>query len=75
MDPEDPDSDLDQWINPKIVSFLPFQTYPENFIEIRQYVFELSVFKNDISWIQKIQRVIRITPKIESFLPFTLSDR
>ena len=27
---------------PKIESFLPFQTYPENFIKIRSYVFELS---------------------------------
>ena len=34
----------------------------------------LSVFKNYISWIQKFHIVIRITPKIESFLPFTFSD-
>ena len=43
MDPEDPDSDLDQWINPKIVSFLPFQTYPENLIEIRKFLSYLSL--------------------------------
>ena len=30
--------------------------------------------KNYISWIQKIQIVIRITPKIEPFLPCTFAD-
>ena len=49
-------------------------TYPENFIKIRPLLFELSVFKNYISWIQNNQIVIQITPKIESFLPFTFSD-
>ena len=33
MDPEDPDSDPDYSQNLIISFFLPFQTYPENFIK------------------------------------------
>ena len=37
-------------------------------------IFEVSVFKNYISWLQKIHIVIRITSKIQPFHPFTFSD-
>ena len=53
---------------------IPFRTFPENFIKIHPWLFELFVFKNYISWIQKIHIVIRITSKIEPFHPFTFSD-
>ena len=54
--------------------FVPFKTFPENFIKIHPWLFELFVFKNYISWIQKIQIVVQITRKIDSFLPFTTSS-
>ena len=54
--------------------FVPFKTFPENFIKIHPWLFELFVFKNYISWIQKIQIMVQITRKIESFLPFTTSS-
>ena len=62
MDPEDPYSDPDHFQN-SIISFilLPFQTYPENFMKIRPYVFDLSCTQTHLAaWIQMIQ----ITPKI-----------
>ena len=52
----------------------PFRSFAENVITIHPQLFEVSVFKNYISWIQKIHIVIRITSKIQSFHPFTFSD-
>ena len=49
---------------------VPFRTFPENFIKIHPWLFELIVFKNYISWIQKIQIVVQITRKIEPFFSF-----
>ena len=58
MDPEDPDSDLDQWINPKIVSFLPFQSY----LSLKFTFHGPQDPDSDLDqW---------INPKIVSFLPF-----
>ena len=53
---------------------VPFRSFAENVITIHPQLFEVSVFKNYISWIQKIHIVIRITSKIQPFHPFTFSD-
>ena len=46
---------------------VPFRSFVEN---VHPWLFELFVFKNYISWIQKIQIVVQITRKIESFFSF-----
>ena len=53
--------------------FVPFKTFPENFIKIPPQCFELFVFKIYISWIQKIRIVVQITRKIEHILKISKS--
>ena len=66
-DPDDPDSDPDHSQNVITCSL----SHLGHFLKISSKSSYLSL---KITLIQKIQIVIRITPKMESFLPFTFSD-
>ena len=59
-DPDSPDSYADHSQNLITCSL----SHLGHFLKISSKSIHNSVFKNYISWMQKIQRVVRITPKI-----------
>ena len=73
LDPDDPGSDPDHSQN-LITCSSHHLSHLLKMSSQSIHNFLRYVFKNYISWIQKIQIVVQITRKIEPFLPFTTSS-